>query len=313
MCNFNSKTNSKKKSNSIGLMAVLSYIYEERKVEIIAKENDTEKLDAEFDHIISMISEMNFKIEGTGLLELLNKALAGYENMNATKEDGLTIFSDPQTLYEICCDYILHWQTDCDVFCEKIQNNLSQELEWIVGATKDFQRQKMVLAYPYLKSLKVFKACLDKAKKGKDSNAGKIGDNLDLMSFLMMYKSSFSCGADTAPCFNDLLSSLPDMNFKIKKWSFLDLLHTALSDYSDVTYYSDPETICECCRECLLERNTDIDLVDEIIRYEYSEWEWLSELVYGFVALEMELIYPYLKDADAFVTYVESLKNEDHE
>ena len=109
-------------------MAVLSYIYEERKVEIIAKENDTEKLDAEFDHIISMISEMNFKIEGTGLLELLNKALAGYENMNATKEDGLTIFSDPQTLYEICCDYILHWQTDCDVFCEKIQNNLSDIL-----------------------------------------------------------------------------------------------------------------------------------------------------------------------------------------
>ena len=320
----NLKTDNKRKSNNVGLMAMLSYIYEERKVAIIANEKmsqcpdadrlDTEKLDMEFNHIISMISEMNFKIKGTGLLELLNKALVRYENMNNTKEDRLTIFSDPQTLYEICCDYILHWQTDYDAFCEKIQNNLSQELEWVVRSTNNFQQQKMLIAYPYLKSIKVFKTSLDNAKKGKDSRSGKIVDNLDLMAFLMMYEPGFSDEPDSMECFNRLLSSLPDMEFEIKELSFHDLLHSALADYSDVTYYSDPRTICECCCDYLLDENTDILLVDEIIEgYDDHDVDWLTELVYGFVAHKVGFIYPYLKNEDAFVAYVEYLKNEDHE
>jgi hypothetical protein len=307
------------KTKNIGLMAALSYIYEERKVQSramdeMAQSLDAEKLDTEFNHIIFMISEMNFKIKGTGLLELLNQALSRSENMNHTKGDGLTIFSDPQILYEICCDYILHWQTDYDAFCEKIRSDLSHELEWVVETIKDFQQQKMLIAYPYLKSIKVFKTSLENAKKGKDSKAGEIVDNLDLMAFLMMYEPGFSDEPDSLECFNELLSSLPDMGFEIKELSFHDLLHAALAEYLDVTYYSDPRTICECCCQYLLDENTDVFLVDEIIDgYNDYDIDWLTELVYGFVAHKVRFIYPYLKDEDAFVIYVESLKNNDNE
>ena len=169
---------------NIGLIATLRYIYEENKVVKRAdKEFDEKALDKEFNQILSRVSELNFDIITMNFLEMLNKSIIANEKRN-NAEKGLTIFSDPKELYEICHNNILYWQTDCEQFCAEIVENYPSE-EWIARAVKDYLYHEMILIYPCLKSLEDFVRCLNKVKKGKMPSKTKVG-NLDLVACLSM-------------------------------------------------------------------------------------------------------------------------------
>lgn len=307
------KLKNKMKNYNIGLIATLRYIYEENKVVKRAdKEFDEKALDKEFNKILSRVSEFNFDIMTVNFLEMLNKSIIANEKRN-NAEKGLTIFSDPKELYEICQNNILYWQTDCEQFCTDMQVQYPSE-DWIVRAVKDYLYHKMILVYPFLKSLDDFSRYVAKVKKGKMPKVTKVG-NIDLIVCLQMICTPwFDEDEAGMSYFNHLLSGVSRMDFTIKEWDFCDLLHLVVSMNPNLTYYSDPEILHAECKEFLLAGQTDFDEFDDIIGYGNNVWELVEEVLNGFLSYKIDWMYPYLKDAEAFANYVESLKrNEDYE
>ena len=300
------------KNDNIGMIATLRYIYEENKVVNRAdKEFDEKALDKEFNKILSRVAELNFDIMTVNFLEMLNKSISANEKRN-NAENGLTIFSDPKELYEICHNNILYWQTDCEQFCAEIVENYPSE-EWIARAVKDYLYHEMILIYPCLKSLEDFVRCLNKVKKGKMPSKTKVA-NLDLVACLSMICTLwFSDDKEETNYFKYLLSQISKLDFTIKEWEFHDLLHLIVSMNPDLSYYSDPGILQEVCRELVLEKQTDIETFDEIIGCGDNEWECVSEVLFSFLSHKVDWMYPYLKSGETFVNYIESLKNAEND
>lgn len=305
---------------NIGLIATLSYVYEENKVAMRAdKDFDERALDNEFNQILSGISESNFEIQRMSLVELISMSILTNQKHSKPNEEPLTMFSDSQKLYQICRKNILCWQTDIDKLCQEIKTQYSPEMRWVIKTTKDYLKYKMLLIYPYLEDSVGFSLRLNRVlacKQTCDYDDGLPTSNLDLITFLIMI------GYNGGKCkhtqknreyFHYLLMELSYKDLMLDKIDFLDLLHSAISEHSNLTYYSDLKAIREVCREYLWEEKTEIDEVYDIVGYGYTEWDWVVDLVCCFIGYEMDWLYPYLKNEDAFVTYVESLKNEDHE
>ena len=311
------KTNTRK---NIGLIATLSYEYGENKVAMRADKGfDERALNNEFNQILSRISELNFKIQRMSFVELISMSILTNQKHSKPTDEPLTMFSDSKKLYQICRKNILCWQTDLDRFCHEIKTQYSPEMRWVIKTTKDYLKHKMLLEYPYLEDSVGFMLRLNRVldcKQTYDYGDGLPTSNLDLLTFLIMI------GYNGGKCkhsqknreyFHYLLMELSYRDLELPGIDFVDLLHSAMSEQSDLTYYSASEAIRNACIEHLWEEETEINDVYRIVGYGETEWDWVVDLVCCFIGYEMDWLYPYLKNEDAFVAYVEYLKNEDHE
>lgn len=307
--------------NNIGLIATLTCIYEGKKVAMRTNEDFNEAaLDVEFNQILSRISELSFEIKRMSFHELLSKSIFTNQKQSKLKDAPLTMFSESKELYRICRMNILCWQTDIDKLCHEIKTQYSPDMKWIIKATKDYLKYNMLLIYPYLEDSVGFGMVLDQARSCKPIYCYDDGQlptsNLDLISFLIMIGY---CGGKckrtqtNKEYFHYLIMELSYLNLELDKIDFVDLLHSAISEQSNLTYYSDPEIIRQTCKEYLWDEETDMGRVDSVVGYGLTEWDWVADLTYLFIACKMDWMYPYLKNEEAFANYVESLKNNEND
>ena len=111
--------------------------------------------------------------------------------------------------------------------------------------------------------------------------------------------------------FIDAMENLSEMNFKIKKMSYGDLLNqsTWLLKISqecrnDIEGFDDHEVLYETCSHNLLYWQTDVDLFYEKVCVANPELEWIDEFLVAYLDEEICVTYPFMKDAGTFNEYL---------
>ena len=126
--------------------------------EIGNKEHKDQFLEA-----MKTLSEMNFTIKRMSFGELLEQSTWLLKNSCSCRTD-IEDFNENEALYEACHHNLLYWQTDVDLFYEKVcMANL--ELEWLDEFLVAYLDEKICAMYPYMKDAGTFNEYLDRKRK----------------------------------------------------------------------------------------------------------------------------------------------------
>lgn len=314
------------RKKNIRLIKYLTKTFEE----IGNKEHEEQFLEA-----METLSKMNFTIKRMSFGELMDQATWLAINSEDCARD-VRDFDDDSILYDTCWYNLLYWQTDLDLFYEEVCS-ANPELEWIDEYLGAYLHERMCSIYPYLADNKSFNRYYRKHENELpylgDSTRMRLALRLDNDVVVQVLTEAYEerrKGLQTLvpegfqrldECFHEITEIVYDAELEVPEVRFTDVLQGAFQNICSscdnkeelkAKSFSMGDLYNQCLQD-VLETIADSEYFSENVGTNYPEFGWVDDIVMDCLHQKLCSIYPYLKDEDAFVNYVESLKNEDHE
>lgn len=298
--------------------------------EIGNKEHENQFLEA-----METLSEMNFAIKEMSFAELMDQSTWLAMNSHECQTD-IEDFDDDSVLYETCRHNLLYWQTDVDLFYEEVCS-ANPELEWLDEFLVAYLDERICSIYPYLKDAETFNKYYEEHESELSYQHGSLmrgnvfgDDDEDVVETLVNAYEIRRQGLQDLESgeleqlderFREIVEIVSEIDFEIQEMTLGDILQGALQNFclscankeELKTKHFSMVDLYNLCIQYVTEIIATSEYFCENIGVNYPDFGWVDDVVSDCLHQKMCSVYPYLKNEDAFVTYVESLKNEDHE
>lgn len=287
--------------------------------------------EGQFQEAMEALSKMNFTIKRMGFGELVDQSTWLAMNSCECMVD-IEDVDDDELLYETCWRNLLYWQTDLDLFYDEVCSE-NPELEWLDEFLAAYLNERICSAYPYLKDSKTFNRYYKKHAKElpylTDSQKNELGLMLDDDEVVQILTKSYELkkqdlqGLESIDFekldehFGQIIEIVYDADFRIPKIKFDDILQRALQNYC--LSYANKESLkvksfsmldlYNLCLQHALISVAGSEYFSENITVKYPEFVWMEDVVRNCLRQKLVSVYPYLKDENAFIDYVESGEN----